>query len=87
MTREIIPDSIMKIYEENKDEELKKLTEEMIEAAKNVRKDYEKNPSEISGSVVSVHETSPFVDERLPDGPGWKKVIINNPPPKLKIKK
>ena len=83
----MIPDSIMKIYEEKTKKELKKLTDEMIKAAKNVRKDYEKNPSEISGSVVSVHETSPFIDERIPEGPGWEKVIVNNPPPKLKIKK
>ena len=50
------------------DKELKKLMEEMTEEAKKVRKDYEKNPSEISGSRIHIHENSPFLatkEERL----------------------
>ena len=56
-------------------EELQKLTDEITEEAKNVVEDYVKNPSEISGSLVEIHEDSPFIDERIPDGRGWKKVL------------
>ena len=56
-------------------EELQKLTDEITEEAKNVVEDYVKNPSEISGSVIQIHEDSPFIDERIPDGRGWKKVL------------
>ena len=42
----------------------KKILEELIgeitEEAKNVVEDYVKNPSEISGSVIQIHESSPF---------------------------
>ena len=49
---------------ENK--ELEKLMKEMIEEAKLVRKDYQKNPSppEMSGSVHAVHENSPLLAEK-----------------------
>ena len=56
-------------------EELQKLTDEITEEAKNVVDDYIKNPSEISGSVVEIHEDSPFIDERIPEGTGWTKVL------------
>ena len=56
-------------------EELQRLTDEINEEAKNVVEDYVKNPSEISGSVVQIHEDSPFIDERIPEGTGWKKVL------------
>ena len=56
-------------------EELQNLTDEITEEAKNVVEDYVKNPSEISGSVVTIHEESPFIDERIPEGKGWKKVL------------
>ena len=49
-------------------EELKKLISEIMNEAKNVVEDYETNPSEMSGSVVQVHENSPYVatrEERL----------------------
>ena len=50
------------------DKELKKLMEEMTEEAKKVREDYIKNPSEMSGSRIHIHENSPFLatkEERL----------------------
>ena len=49
-------------------EELKKLISEIMNEAKNVVEDYKTNPSEMSGSVVQVHENSPYVatrEERL----------------------
>ena len=50
------------------------LIKEITEEAKHVVKDYGKNPSEISGSIVSIHENSPFMDENYEDGK-WKHVI------------
>ena len=44
--------------------ELDKLTEDMVQEAKKVRLDYEKNPSDMSGSVHFVHENSPFLKEK-----------------------
>ena len=46
----------------------------MAKEAKKVKKDYEDNPSEISGSVVSIHENSPFMDENYKND-RWKHVI------------
>jgi len=45
-------------------EELAKLQKEMIEEAKKVLEDFKNNPSEDSGSVVVVHENSPFLKEK-----------------------
>jgi hypothetical protein len=48
--------------------ELKKLISEITEEAKNVVDDYKKNPSEMSGSVIEIHENSPYIatrEERL----------------------
>ena len=53
---------------EKQKKELEKLISEITEEAKNVIKDYEDNPSEMSGSIVQVHENSPYVatrEERL----------------------
>ena len=54
--------------------ELQKLTNDIIGEAKNVKSDYEKNPSEMSGSVVEIHENSPFMNENYKDN-RWKYVI------------
>ena len=43
--------------------ELEKLTGELEAEAIQMRVDYEENPSEMSGSVVVVHENSKFLDE------------------------
>ena len=45
-------------------EELQKLTDELIRDAKKVRLDYKENPSEMSGSITQVHENSPFLKEK-----------------------
>ena len=65
-------------------EELQRLTDEINEEAKNVVEDYVKNPSEISGSVVEINENSPFIDERVPEGDGWKKVLKGLTPEEIK---
>ena len=70
MTRELIPDSIMEMYEK---EEIHKLVKEITEEAKKVVEDYTKNPSENSGSLTQVHESSPWLatrKERLFDTTG-----------------
>ena len=48
--------------------ELQKLTDEIVEEAKEVVEDYSKNPSELSGSTIHIHENSPYLatkEERL----------------------
>ena len=44
--------------------ELKKLADEMAEEARSVRKSYKSEPSDMSGSVVQIHENSPFLKEK-----------------------
>ena len=61
-------------------EELQKLANEVLNEAKLVVDDYDNNPSDISGSLVSVHENSPFLDsiddvEPTYSGSRWLKVI------------
>ena len=55
-------------------EELQKLTKQVLDEARLVVKSYENEPSEISGSVVQIHETSPFLQKWL-NGDKWKKVL------------
>ena len=43
--------------------EMKKIVEEITKEAKLVVEDYVKNPSEMSGSVVQIHETSPILNK------------------------
>ena len=53
---------------EKQKKELEKLISEITNEAKNVVKDYKKNPSEMSGSITQVHENSPLIatrEERL----------------------
>ena len=61
-------------------EELQKLTDDILGEAKKVKNDYKNNPSDISGSLVSVHENSPYLDVDENDKPlhkdnRWKKVL------------
>ena len=56
---------------------LKELMKEMSEEAKKVREDYKKNPSEGSGSVYQINETSPYLDNKF-TGESWKKVIFTS---------
>ena len=55
-------------------EELQKLIDGIVDDAKSVLKDYKESPSEISGSVVSIHENSPFMEEMY-RGDRWKHVV------------
>ena len=48
----------------NQQKELKKLISEITDEAKNVVKDYTKNPSDMSGSITEVHVGSPLLAER-----------------------
>ena len=60
--------------------ELERLAKEMSEEAKKVREDYKKNPSDMSGSQIHIHEESPFLkekNERLIDFSG-KKIKIKS---------
>ena len=60
----------MEEYHEEKEaleKELEELKKEIMEEAKKVVNDYVKNPSEISGSVIRIHQDSPFVDENNVD--------------------
>ena len=69
-------------YEEKEfqQKELEKLKKEILDEAKKVVDNYVENPSDISGSVVNIHQNSPFLDD---DGEGeprfsgsrWTKVI------------
>ena len=75
----------MEEYHEEKEafeKELEELKKEIMEEAKKVVDNYVDNPSEISGSVVNIHENSPFLDENEAGEPAfsgsrWRKVIKN----------
>ena len=61
-------------------EELEKLQNEIIDEAKKVVEEYADNPSDISGSVINIHQNSPFLDsdddvEPKHSGSRWTKVI------------
>ena len=61
-------------------EELEKLQKEILEEAEKVVDDYVDNPSDISGSVVNIHQNSPYLDsdendEPLFSGSRWKKIM------------
>ena len=61
-------------------EELEKLQNEIIDEAKKVVDNYVDNPSEISGSVINIHQNSPFLDsdennEPRHSGSRWTKLI------------
>jgi hypothetical protein len=63
--------------------ELDPIIAELTELASLVRKDYDDNPTEISGSVVQVHEDSPYMNENLPDK-GWHRVLTRLSPTRIK---
>ena len=46
-------------------EELQRLVEEILNLSSKVVKDYEINPSEISGSLIRVHQDSEFLSGSL----------------------
>ena len=60
--------------------ELKKLKKEILDEAKKVVENYVDNPSKISGSVINIHQNSPFLDEDengepRHSGSRWTKLI------------
>tara|TARA_R100000008_G_C3549681_1_gene149630 strand:+ start:698 stop:946 length:249 start_codon:yes stop_codon:yes gene_type:complete len=55
-------------------EELQKLADELKNIADDVVGEYLEVPSQISGSVVQIHENSPFMNEMYSET-GWKHVI------------
>ena len=66
--------------EEFNRKELEKLKKEIMEEAKKVVDNYVDNPSDISGSVVNIHQNSPYLDsdedgEPMYSGSRWTKVI------------
>ena len=61
-------------------EELEQLKKEIMDEAKKVVDNYVDNPSDISGSVVNIHQNSPFLDTDENDEPAfsgsrWKHII------------
>ena len=67
---------------EFEEKELERLKKEILDEAKKVVEDYVDNPSEISGSVVNIHQNSPFLDsdedgEPLFSGSRWTKILRN----------
>ena len=61
-------------------EELQSLIDEISAEAKELKLDYESNKSELSGSVIHIHENSPFLDddengEPLYSGSRWTHVL------------
>ena len=70
--------------EEFNRKELERLKKEILDEAKKVVDNYVENPSDISGSVVNIHENSPFLDsdedgEPVFSGSRWTKVIRTKP--------
>ena len=60
--------------------QLEQLKKEIMDEAKKVVNNYVDNPTDISGSVVSIHQNSPFLDsdndgEPFHSGSRWTKVI------------
>ena len=76
-------DMEMEEYHDDKkieQKELEKLKKEILDEAKKVVEDYVDNPSDISGSVVNIHQNSPYLDsvdgkEPQFSGSRWTKII------------
>ena len=71
MTEKNIDTKKIQLTDEEK-KELELAWQEITEEAKKVVDDYVENPSEESGSVVQIHENSPFLDKAI-KGTEWKK--------------
>ena len=73
----------MEDYHDEKEfnkKQLEQLKKEIMDEAKKVVNNYVDNPSDISGSVVNIHQNSPFLDSDENDEPSfsgsrWTKVI------------
>ena len=57
-------------------QEVQELIAEISDIASIVVEDYNKTPSEASGSEFRVYEDSPYLDEMV-SGSGWKRVLSN----------
>ena len=51
------------IDDDNQNQELQKLTDEILKDAKSVVIDYKENPSEVGGSMIQIHQDSPHLTE------------------------
>ena len=79
-------DMEMESYREDEEilkKELEHLKKEIMEEAKKVVDNYVDNPSDISGSVVNIHQNSPFLDSNeegdpMFSGSRWTKIIRKN---------
>ena len=60
--KELRPSFFNKLTKEEQ-EELDKLIAELTEEAKKVVEDYAKNPTDMSGSMVMIHENSPLLKD------------------------
>ena len=73
----------MEEYHDEKEaleKELEQLKKEIMDEAKKVVDNYVDNPSDISGSVVNIHQNSPYLDsneegEPMFSGSRWTRVI------------
>ena len=73
----------MEDYHDEKEfnkKQLEQLKKEIMDEAKKVVNNYVDNPSDISGSVVNIHQNSPFLDsdedgEPRHSGSRWTKLI------------
>ena len=53
----------MSLLTDKQKEELQKLADEVLKESELVIKDYESTPSEMSGSIIEIHEDSPFLKD------------------------
>jgi hypothetical protein len=53
----------MSLLTDKQKEELQKLANEVLKESELVVKDYQENPSEMSGSITQVHVDSPILKE------------------------
>ena len=53
----------MSLLTKKQKKELQELTNEVLKESKLVVKDYEKNPSELSGSMIQIHQNSSYLTE------------------------
>jgi hypothetical protein len=53
----------MSLLTDKQKEELQKLADEVLKESELVVKDYQENPSELSGSKINVHINSPILKE------------------------
>jgi hypothetical protein len=63
-----------KLLTDEQKKELDSMIQDICNMASDVVNDYEENPSEISGSVVVIHENSPFMNDMYKSN-RWKYVI------------